>query len=402
MFNIKYGCICCQSNDLEKIIDFGHVPSAGSYVINRNDAISFPLSLSLCKNCFHVQVNEYIDKEYLFKDYRYISGISMTEHFSTFSKVLDAKFGNGLTIIEIGSNDGTFIDLLLKNGNDVTGVEPSINVAEISKQKGHAVINDFFSKSTLEKNNVVKESVDIITASNCFAHIENIDAILDGVNFALSKDGTFIVEVHYGPKLFDTLQYDFIYHEHMYYYSLSSLKALFERNGLYVYNVDFIDTHGGSVRVYASKSLKNGNFLAALIEESRCGFHEVSTYRDFSTKVEAHINKVKDFLTDIKSSGKRIIGYGAAGRANAFLNYAGINSDIIDFIIDDSPERYGRYIPKQNIPIRSFQESENIEFDILFITAWNFFDKITQKAAILNYTHNLIVFPDIRLELRRQ
>lgn len=403
MYHIKSFCTCCLSTRLKKIIDFGNVPLAGSYISNIEDTIVFPLSLSLCLDCFHVQVNEYIDKEYLFKDYRYLSNISMKDHFKSFADVIYSRFGEHLNILEIGSNDGTFIELLSKKNNNVIGVEPSINVSKRSVDKGHNVINDFFSKDILISKGLGPNSIDIVTASNCFAHIDDIDEILNGINYILSENGTFIIEVHYGPNLFASKQYDFIYHEHMYYYSLSSLSALLNRNNLRIYSVEYIETHGGSMRVYVSKEPKENHvFLEALERENKLGFHSVEIYKNFKIAVEQHLADVLDLFTKLKSEGKRIIAYGASGRANAFFNYANINDKIIDFIIDDSPERANRIIPKQNIPIKPFEFARDEKFDILFVTAWNFIDQIREKAKSLNYTHEIVVFPTIAMRLKNE
>jgi len=403
MYNIKKQCTCCLSTNLDEIIDFGDVPLAGSYVTNINETVTFPLSLSLCLDCFHVQVNEYIDKDYLFKDYRYLSNISMKDHFMAFAEAIDKRFGQQLNILEIGSNDGTFIELLIQRNNAAIGVEPSVNVSKHSIDKGHNVINDFFSKSTLVANGLAANSFDIVTASNCFAHIEDIDKILDGVNYILAETGTFIIEVHYGPNLFASMQYDFIYHEHMYYYSLSSLNALLSRNNLHIYDVEHIETHGGSIRVYVSKTKKdNSGFFNQLEQEKKSGFHSQALYKDFKSNVDKHIAEISDILKELKSQGKRIVGYGASGRANAFLNYAGINNNVIDFIVDESSERANRFIPKQNIPIKPLEYASDQNFDVLFVTAWNFIDQIRKKTKSLNYTYEMVAFPKINIRLKNE
>jgi len=293
--------------------------------------------------------------------------------------------------------------LLIQGKNNVVGVEPAVNISQHSINKGHNVINDFFAKDTLISNGMSENSIDVITASNCFAHIEDIDKILDGVNYILSENGTFIIEVHYGPNLFESKQYDFIYHEHMYYYSLSSLNALLRRNKLNIYDIEFIDTHGGSIRAYVSKTEKqNISFLKSLEKESEFGFHSFELYKEFKTYVNNHLSNVSKLLANLKNEGKSIVGYGASGRANAFLNYANIDDSIIDFMIDDSPERANRFIPKQNIPIKPIEFAIDKKFDVLFFTAWNFVDQIREKAKNLDYTHELTVFPVININLKNE
>ena len=401
-FSKKDNCTCCLSKQLTTFIDFGKVPLAGAFVKSFEETVLFPLSLSFCSKCSHVQVNEYIDKNYLFKDYRYASGYSMKKHFSEFSDKIVEMFGNNLCIMEIGSNDGTLLTLLNRNGNTVKGVEPSTNISQIAIENGLDIINDFFSSEVLLDNNIEQNSFDIITASNCFAHIEEIDVILKGVNFAMKLNGTFIIEVHYGPHLFETCQYDFIYHEHMYYYSLASLEALLNRHELSMYDVEFIPIHGGSIRAFVKKqkntNLSKSKFLIDQLKiENEKGFSQLETYIAFRDKVHSEISTISSILKELKDNNCSIIAFGAAGRANAFLNYAKINSKTIEFIYDESPERVNRYIPNANIPIRIFNDADNIIFDCLFITAWNFKDQILSKCKNLKYKYLLVAFPTVKL-----
>ena len=252
---------------------------------------------------------------------------------------------------------------------------------------------------------VGERSMDLITASNCFAHIEDIDVILVGVECALKDDGTFIVEVHYGPNLFATGQYDFIYHEHMYYYSLRSLSALLNRHGFSMYDVDFIPTHGGSIRAFIQRSEHSPHKISdklnkAKEEEIGGGFSKVDAYIGFRDRVHEHMSRTRNTLQEIKSRGHKIVAFGASGRANAFLNYANVDANTIDFIIDESPERAGRYVPKVMIPIKPLKGNENASFDCLFITAWNFREQILVKTKNMNFSQTLDAFPEVCISIR--
>jgi SAM-dependent methyltransferase len=405
MITRKSACTCCLSESIHTFIDFGSVPLAGSFVSSASESRPFPLSLSYCDKCSHVQVNEYIDMEHLFLDYRYVSGYSMRSHFREFAQCINARFGFGLKTLEIGSNDGTFLSELEQFGYHSIGVEPAENISKIAIDRGLKVVQGFFSLETLEKAGIKENSFDVVSASNCFAHIEDIDAILHGVRFALSDYGTFVIEVHYGPNVFRSGQYDFVYHEHMYYYSLSSLTALLARHDLVAYDVEFIQTHGGSVRVFAQKQhfgphKITNNLVEAMRKEVSDGYCSLSTYTDFQKNTRKHIEECWSTIDKIKSSEKSIVAFGASGRANAFLNYAKIGADIIDYIIDESPERTNRYIPQVMIPIRPLSENSNSQFDCLFITAWNFSEQILKKCEKMTFSEVLVAFPEIQLRSR--
>ena len=396
----KSYCACCRSTALNKIYNFGSVPLAGQY-INKNEKYStYPLSISICEFCLHIQVDQYIDSNLLFKDYRYMSGFSMTNHFKNFLEEIKIRFKNlnNYEIVEIGSNDGTFLTMLSEISKHVIGFEPSRNISQISLAKGNNVINDFFSKDIIIQNNLQEKSKDLITASNCFAHISEIDEILDSVKYLLKPEtGTFIIEVHYTPNLIKELQYDFIYHEHMYYYSISSLNALLKRKGMQIYDYEFIPVHGGSIRIYSKVSnskVLNSKILQLI--EKEINYYKLNVAGTIlSDKIHNHIQESKNLFIRLKNQNKSIVGFGASGRVNAFLNYINIDTSIIDYILDESPERANRYIPQVNIPVLLYESTSNYKFDILYLSAWNFSEKIIPKFKNSKYNSKIQFFPEI-------
>jgi ubiquinone/menaquinone biosynthesis C-methylase UbiE len=396
----KSFCACCNGTKMDKLYDFGRVPLAGNYILKDEKFETYPLSISYCLICHHIQVDQYVNSSILFKDYRYMSGFSMKYHFSQYIKDLKNRFNDfhDFNIIEIGSNDGTLLNLLQLNSKNAIGFEPSDNVSKASILNGNKVINDFFSLASVEKNNFDADSVDLVTASNCFAHISEIDDILDAVRFLLKPEtGTFIIEVHYTPNLIEQLQYDFIYHEHMYYYSLSSLKSLLNRCGLEIYDFEFIPIHGGSIRVYSkkAKSSQINKKIQNLLENESQFYKNKVLNNTFSSEIFTHLNYSRSLLEDIKNEGKNIVGFGASGRVNAFLNYLNIGESYIDYIFDESPERIDRYIPKLDIPIIKFVEDDSHTFDTLYLSAWNFSDQIFSKLRNCNFTSSIQFFPKI-------
>ena len=398
-YSLKKECVCCNSSNIILLHDFGNVPSAGSFINSVNECELFPLSVSVCNDCFNIQVNEYINSDLLFEDYRYMSGFSMKSHFQSYLSDLKNRFSDfkSYDVLEIGSNDGTFLNILNNECKNVVGFEPSKNVSKVAIDSGANVKVDFFNLENAINNNLIEGSFDLITASNCFAHIFDIDSILDGVKYLLKPNGVFVVEVHYSPIMLKELQYDFIYHEHMYYYCLNSLEALFKRNGMFIYDFDFIKVHGGSIRVFAKKGASN--ILIDKIEDLKADekkYYLNNIFKGiFSEKIQNHISDSRAILNKIKDSGLSIVGFGASGRVNAFLNYANITNEYIDYIFDESPERYGRIIPQVNIPIVKYDTSEYKFFDVLFLSAWNFSDSILLKSKNLNFKSTIKFFPSI-------
>ena len=399
-YKIRTQCSICNNAELKCIVDFGEISLAGNFPKENElqNCKKYQLSLLYCNKCHLIQTNSIIDADFLFKDYRYMSSIGLNKHFTSVATLYKEKFNltNSSNVLEIGSNDGVLLKPLMDLGIPCIGFDPSINISNIAKTKGCNVIIDYFNKKTAIKY-LKPNDCDLICSNNCFAHIEDIHSILEGVNYCLKPNGHFIIEVHYIKNLIEQLQYDFIYHEHLYYYSLSSLNYLFNLHGLSIIDFEEISIHSGSIRVYASKNNNVSiNVCERLKYEQLIGLTSFNYFENFRGLVENHINSLKKTIFNLKNQNLKIAGYGASGRGNVLINMCKFNSDDLLDVIDESPERYDRYIGGTNIPIKNKEYLDSNKPDYFLILAWNYTDTIIEKLKDQNYKY-IIPFPTIKL-----
>jgi len=389
-------CAVCDNSNLQKVLDLNKVPLAGYFPTKSqlNDKSSYPLKLLFCDDCKLVQTDSVIDPDILFKDYRYLSSVGLSNHFKELAQILDKKFKiKDKYILEIGCNDGVLLQPLKELGATVAGVDPASNVVKLARDKGLYVIEEYFNYYNFRD---LGDTYDLVLANNSFAHITDIKSVVKGVNHVLKPGGHFVFEVHYLNNLVNENQWDNIYHEHIYYYSVSALNNFFTKYGMTVVDFEEIPIHAGSIRV----TVLNDNidtpdkiFQRILKEHSTIGN---SNYMlDFTKKVDNHI---EDFKNQIKELSKnyKIAGYGASGRANMFCNLTGLDEDVVQFIVDESPERCGRYIANTKIPIVDVDTLKNSDVDIIIIFAWNYSKMIIEKTQFKNYKY-LVAFPTTQL-----
>jgi SAM-dependent methyltransferase len=399
-YKLRKSCAVCKNANLNTIIDFGEISLAGNFPTKEeiDNCRKYPLSLKYCDTCKLVQTDSIINSDFLFKDYRYISSIGLTKHFTSVANLYKQKFNlsSESKVLEIGSNDGVLLKPLMDLGVQCVGFDPSINISEIAKKRGCNVIVDYFNKENAIKH-LKQNEFDIICSNNCFAHIDDIHSILEGVNYCLKPNGQFIIEVHYLKNLIDQLQYDFIYHEHLYYYSISTLNYLFNLHGFKIVDFEEISIHSGSIRVYASKQENiSTKVLDRLKFEENVGLTSFEYFKNFSNIVKNHISSLKTVVDNIKNQNLKIIGYGASGRGNVLINVCKFNSSDISYIIDESPERYNRYVGSTDIPIVNKNILDVDSPDYILIFAWNYSDMIMEKLKNKNYKY-IIPFPSVKL-----
>jgi len=278
-------------------------------------------------------------------------------------------------------------------------VEPALNISQVARDKGCKVINDYFNEECVEKYELGGK-FDLVVSNNCFAHIDDIKSIVRGVKSALNPAGKFMIEVHYVKNLIEQLQYDNIYHEHLYYYSLSSLNNLFKQFDMTVVDFEEIPIHAGSIRVV----VQNGTtpypdkVMQRLQEEQDWGLTSLEWFSGFGTEVRNHISTIEKTLRRLKVEGHKICGYGASGRANMICNLANITPDVVDYVVDESPERANRFIAGTHVPI---VEREHLMEDArapshIIIFAWNFSKMIMEKLKGRGYKY-IVAFPSMRI-----
>ena len=393
----KY-CAGCDDTDFLSVLSLGEVPLAGVFPLKEELEIEnkYPLNLLFCKKCSLVQTDSFIEPQILFEDYRYISSVGLSNHFKEVASILDDRYDvKGKNILEIGCNDGVLLEPLSKLGANVEGVDPAKNIVKLAKDKGLNVFEEYFNDETFGGEEF-KSKYDLVLSNNTFAHIPDIQSVVRGVKHVLKSDGEFIFEVHYLQSLITGKQWDNIYHEHIFYHSITGLNNLFEKYDMTIVDFEEIPIHSGSIRVTVankSKLIPNKVVRRIILESETVA--NVEYLRNYGEDVRNHITNFNDTIEELKKNHS-IAGYGASGRANMFCNLTDLNSDIVKFIVDESPERCGRYIANTDIPIVDVETLKNSDVDLLIIFAWNYSKMIIEKTQFKKFKY-LVAFPTIQI-----
>ena len=400
----KY-CAGCDDTDFLSVLSLGEVPLAGVFPLKEELEIEnkYPLNLLFCKKCSLVQTDSFIEPQILFEDYRYISSVGLSNHFKEVASILDDGYDvKGKNILEIGCNDGVLLEPLSKLGANVEGVDPAKNIVKLAKDKGLNVYEEYFNDETFGGEEF-KSKYDLVLSNNTFAHIPDIQSVVRGIKHVLKPGGDFIFEVHYLQNLIDGKQWDNIYHEHIYYHSITGLDNLFQKYGMTIVDFEEIPIHSGSIRVTVTKESsytgiwypnKPQKVLDRIELESKT-ISNVEYLRSYGEDVRNHITNFNNTIEELQKN-HTIAGYGASGRANMFCNLTDLNSDIVKFIVDESPERCGRYIANTDIPIVDVETLKNSDVDLLIIFAWNYSKMIIEKTQFKKFKY-LVAFPTIQI-----
>ena len=391
-------CAGCDGSDFLNVLSLGEVPLAGVFPLKEEleNESKYPLNLLFCKKCSLVQTDSFIEPQILFEDYRYISSVGLSNHFKEVAYNLDKKYDvEGLNILEIGCNDGVLLEPLSQLGANVEGVDPAKNIVKLAVDKGLNVYDEYFNDETFGGEEF-EDKYDLVLSNNTFAHIPDIQSVVRGVKHVLKPDGDFIFEVHYLQSLIDGKQWDNIYHEHIFYHSITGLNNLFNKYDMTLIDFEEIPIHSGSIRV----TVKNENIntpqkVLDRIELESKKIADVEYLRSYGEDVRNHITNFIIQSEELKEN-HTIAGYGASGRANMFCNLTDLNSDIVKFIVDESPERCGRYIANTDIPIVDVETLKNSDVDLLIIFAWNYSKMIIEKTQFRKFKY-LIAFPTVQV-----
>lgn len=371
-------------------LDLGMMPDAEVKTKEQlKDDKLYPLKLYYCRNCHLVQVIDIIPAEHLFTNYIYRSSVTKTliDHFRDYAQEISSKFvrkEKGEFLAEFGCNDGVLLVPLKEKGINAVGIDPAKTLIDIAKERGINVISDYFTRGVAEDIVASKGKAKMITGSNVFAHIDNLDEVMKAVNILLKDDGIFAVEVHYFADIFEKLQYDAMYHEHLCNYSLLPLDYLMNKHNMEIFDVKRIPIHSGSIRIYAKKKSYGGYQRQQIVDEliameKKRGFGSEKVYFDFAEKVRKTKEKIVSLLLDLKKQSKSIVGYGAGGRSHIIVNYCQINENLLDYVVDESPERYNKFLSGIHIPVYSYSEMKKSFPDYYIMFAWNYKEEILKK-----------------------
>ncbi len=402
-------CQVCGSKKLYKILDLGHQPPCDSLrwprQLDEPETI-YPLRFLVCESCSLGQIDYAVAAEELFfPDYPYRSGITATlvEKLSrtAVSTLSRFAFPSGSLVLDIGSNDGTVLKAFQERGMRVLGIEAT-NIAKIANESGVETLQAFFNEDVATQIRTTHGPASVVAATNVFAHIASLGSIIRGVSHLLEDGGVFVTESHYVLDLLETSQYDSIYHEHLRYYSLKSLIALFKQYDFTVCDVERIDNYGGSIRVFARKG--QGHQVAPSIAEllaveEQAGLYGREVYDDFAAKVLKARQDLLALVLEAKKSGKTVIGIGCPGRASTLMNFTGLAPDLIPYIAEQSTSlKLGLFLPGLHVPIvdekRMFEEQP----DYAIMLSWHYAEPIIRKLREKGLKSKIVIpLPEVKI-----
>jgi len=381
-------CLVCQ-NEISPFISFGKMPLANGFLTQDQfkEEYFFEMKVAHCSKCNMVQLTEQPTKELMFNEhYAFYSGTSraMDQHFEQFAQHVISDYINSDNpfVVEIGSNDGIMLKNFKKANIRHLGIEPSENVAAVARGNGINTISKFFNKELAEE--IIKEygKADAFLAANVMCHIPYMHSVVDGIKTLLKPNGIVMFEDPYWGDVIEKVSYDQIYDEHVFLFSVQSIKYLFEQHDMEVVDVEPQETHGGSMRyVIAHKGARkiSENVHKQIKKEIALGLHLPETYVTFKKNCEASRDKLKSILVQLKNEGKRVVGYAATSKSTTILNYCDIGSDLIEFICDTTPIKQGKYSPGKHVPIKPYEEFKKDYPDYALLFAYNHAKEILAK-----------------------
>lgn len=405
-------CRFCQTPLHRTFADLGVSPVANAFLssaqLSKMEPF-YPLHAYVCEQCLLVQLEDFEAPERIFNDqYAYFSSYSDSwlEHARLYTESITARIGLNQKsfVIEIASNDGYLLQYFVKKGIPVLGIEPSGNVAGAAKKKGIDTLVEFLT--TLAAREVVSKrgTADLVLGNNVLAHVPELNDFVGGLKTLLAEQGVLTMEFPHLLRLIRENQFDTIYHEHFSYFSFLAVRRIFAKHGLRIFDVEQLSTHGGSLRIYAAHDgcsrWEEQPSVAKLVETEReAALDDISSYSDFSVRVNKTKLDVLRFLIDAKYAGKKIVGYGAPAKGNTLLNFCGIRSDFLDYTVDRSPQKQGMFLPGTHIPIAPPEKIFETKPDYVLILPWNLKDEIAgQMSKISAWGGKFVVpIPEVRI-----
>ncbi len=383
-------CRACGGQNLRVILSLGHMPLANSFLRSENDFAEesfYPLDVYFCEDCSLMQLMDVIDPKVLFRDYIYVTGTSQTmvEHNDRYAREMLDLFplGKKDLVVEVASNDGTLLKCFKRYGVRTLGIEPAKNLAEIARTEGIDTISEFFHSAIVPDIRRAYGPARVVIGNNVLAHVDETQDFLIGCRELISEDGLVVIEVPYLRHLLDRMEYDTIYHEHLCYFSINTLRRICDSVSLSIVRVDHLPVHGGSLRMYAGRREKYSNHAREVLrsaeEERRAGFTEIARYKKLALEVEKNRREIRSLLESLKRERKRVAGYGAPAKGNTLLNYCHIDSRLIPFTVDKNPMKVGLYTPGMHIPVLPVSSLLAFQPDYVMILAWNFAEEIIRQ-----------------------
>lgn len=389
-------CRHCGSELTLPLIDLGSAPPSNAYLTQatlKAPEKYFPLKVLVCKECWLVQTEDYAGAEELFDaDYAYFSSFSSSwlKHAEQYVTEMVTRFALNANshVVEVAANDGYLLQYVKAKGIPCLGVEPTASTAKAAREKGIETIEEFFGVALAKKLVAEGKQADLTAANNVLAHVPDINDFVSGFAHLLKSNGVATFEFPHLMQMVNFTQFDTIYHEHFSYLSLTAVNQIFEHNGLQVFDVQEIGTHGGSLRVFAQRKDKGGHPVMPVVsgllnKECSVGVTTPAYYAEFQNRANQIKYDLIEFLIKAKREGKKVMAYGAAAKGNTLLNYAGIRPDLLPFVVDRNPAKQNKYLPGCRIPIVDEAVIKQHQPDYVLIMPWNLRQELTAQLAYI-------------------
>jgi SAM-dependent methyltransferase len=400
-------CRSCDRSGVQPILSLGQMPPANRLL--RADQLDapeprYPLDLVFCPACSLVQITASIPPEELFREYVYFSSYSETMLASCEALAgrltRERRLGDRHLVVEIASNDGYLLQFYQRLGVPVLGIEPARNIARVARERGIPMIEEFFGDDLAAHLLAQGRRADVIHANNVLAHVPDLNGMARGMAALLHDDGVVVIETPYVRDLVERAEFDTIYHEHLCYYSLTALDALFRRHGLVIQHVEHLAIHGGSLRLFAGRASHVSEAVSTLLDEERAlGLDRLEYYQDLAARAATVKQRLCGLLTELTGRGQRVAAYGAAAKGATLLNYCGLGPGVIEYVVDRSIHKQGLYMPGVRLPIGPPTLLMERLPDYLLILAWNLADEIMRQQAAYRAAGGrfILPIPDVRI-----
>lgn len=398
-------CRFCGTSLHRTFVDLGLSPLCETYPaasdFHRGE-VYYPLHVYVCEKCFLVQLEEYESAESIFTDYAYFSSYSDSwlKHSENYCNKVKSRFGlnEESFVVEVASNDGYLLQYFVRQGVPVLGIEPAANVAKVAVEKGVPTLVRFFGTELANELTADGRSADLVLGNNVLAQVPDLNDFVEGLKILLKPDGVLTLEFPHLLKLIELNEFDTIYHEHFSYFSMLTTVRIMEAHGLKLFDVDELKSHGGSLRVYAcrrecSKHVLQPSVAKVLADEQIAGLSTPEGYETFARQVRATKLALVEFLLTAAKQGKSVAGYGAPGKSATLLHYCGIGKDLIEYTVDRSPYKQGRFLPGNHIPIFHPDRIRQTQPDYVVILPWNLKDEIMEQLRFIQDWGGRFVVP---------
>jgi len=403
-------CRACDAELSETFVDLGMSPMSNAFLTadqTRTMEPFYPLHVYVCGKCFLMQLEQFETPERIFGDYAYFSSYSDTwlAHARAYVGQVVERFrlAANTCVVELASNDGYLLQYFQQRGFSVLGIEPAKNVAKAAIAKGIPTETVFFGTRTARDLAARGHQADLLIGNNVLAHVPDLNDFVAGMKIILKPGGILTMEFPHVVRLMEFNQFDTIYHEHFSYFSFLAVEQVFVRHGLTLFDVEELPTHGGSLRIYGCHAGADRPVEARVARmksfEAERGMDCLDTYRGFDEKVKRAKRDILRFFIDAKHRGKTIVGYGAAAKGNTLLNYCGIRTDFLDFVVDRSPEKQGKFLPGTHIPVYAPEKVAERRPDYVFILPWNIRDEIVRMMGHIRQWGGQFVVPIPEVEV---